>query len=178
MNYTEVLNSIKNASLFDLYRLYSAISNELENSVRIKKLREKFKDGDIISYFDYSKNALIDAVVIQKKTKNVLVQNLHDKARWSIPYYWLNLDQSNVDLQLNPKEKLTKNHLKVGDCVGFNHDGAQIVGVVIRMNHKTASLLTMDDRRWRVSYGCLFKIIDGETANGFDMKKISGKPVI
>src|SRR3990167_785708 len=156
MNYSEVLNSIRNASLFDLYRLKIAIANELENPARIKKLREKFKEGDVVSYFDSSGNNQIQAIVIQKNIKNVLVQNLHDKTRWSIPYYFLNIDQVDVDLHPDPKGKLTKNHLKIGDFVGFNHDGHQIAGIVIRLNHKTASIFTVDRRRWRVSYGCLY----------------------
>lgn len=169
MNYTEALNAIKNASLFDLYRLQSAISNELENPARIRSLRETFKVGDIISYFDSSKNALVEAVVLEKKQKNVLVQHVIDKSRWSIPYYFLNLDQVETDLNLGSKEKLTKNHLKVGDLVGFNHDGTPIAGIIIRLNQRTVSLLTLDNRRWRVGYNCLYKVIDAELASKFDI---------
>jgi len=37
---------------------------------------------------------------------------------------------------------------------------------VTRLNYKTVSLVTGDGRRWRASYGCLYKIIDADLAKG------------
>ncbi|MBS0358309.1 MAG: hypothetical protein JSS53_03435 [Proteobacteria bacterium] len=173
MNYTEVLKAVKNASLFDLYRLKVAISNEIENPARISELRHFLKEGSRISYFDRVSNSLIDAVVIQKKSKSVLVENITDHSRWSIPYYVINLDQVDVNLHANKKDKLSKNHFKIGECVGFNYEGEQKVGIIIRLNQKTATLTTQDNRRWRVSYSYLFKVIDTEILEKFYPKQIS-----
>lgn len=165
MDYSEIINSIKNASLFDLYRLQAAISNQLEDPLKISKLREKFREGDVVSYFERTSNSLIQAVVLKKAPRNVHVRNVLDHKTWKIPYYFLNLDQVEVDLNLEPKEKLTKNHLKVGDFVGFDHDGEPIAGVVLRLNQKTVSLQATDNRRWRVGYGLLYRVIDTSLAN-------------
>jgi hypothetical protein len=96
------------------------------------------------------------------------VQHVHDNARWKIPYHFLNIEQKDIDITCQPKEKLTKNHLKIGDFVGFNHDGQPVSGMVIRLNYKTASILAVDSRRWRVSYGCLYKVIDADLADKFN----------
>ncbi|HSW71054.1 MAG TPA: hypothetical protein VLH77_03640 [Gammaproteobacteria bacterium] len=178
MNYTEVLNVIKNASLFDLYRLECAISNELESPERIKKLREKFRVGDVVSYFDKNKNALIKAVVLEKNQKKVLVQHVIDKEKWNIPYYFLNIDYANTDMHPGHREKLTRNHVKVGEFVGFNHDGIDITGMIVRLNQKTASVATLDRGRWRVSYGCLYKVIDAELAAKFDIGWKKAPPLL
>ncbi len=41
-----------------------------------------------------------------------------------------------------------------------------------KLNHKTASLITNDRKRWRVSYGMLFKVLEGEAAMKADTMSI------
>lgn len=173
MEYTEVFNQIRKASLFDLYRLNVCIRNEMENPERIKQLRKTFKEGDTITYFDQKTNRLIPATVIQKNLKYVQVRHVGDQVIWNIPYYLLNLDQVDVDIHADKNEKLSKNHLKVGDLVGFNHDGQSIFGVIIRLNQKTITLMTPSHKRWRVYYQSLFRVIDSEAAPFFDSKQLA-----
>lgn len=164
MNYTEVLNTLKKASLFDLFRLTIAISHELENPERIKAVRQAFKIGDTVSYFSESANNLRSGVVIEKNIKYVSILHEKEKHIVKIPYCLINL--GNIDTNIHPEhqEKLSKNNLKIGDCVGFNKDGEEVSGLITRLNFKTVSIITKDHRRWRVSYGCLYKIIDAEIA--------------
>lgn len=105
--------------------------------------------------------------MIHKHIKYVSIIDAEDKRRWKIAYFLLNLGNVNTDIHASHQEKLSKNNLKVGDYVGFNHDGEQIVGVITRLNHKTVSLITTNQRRWRASYSCLYKIIDTDLAKRF-----------
>jgi hypothetical protein len=82
------------------------------------------------------------------------------------------LGNVNTDINSSRHEKLSKNNLKIGDCVGFNKDGMQISGMVIRLNYKIVSLITADNKRWRVSYSCLYKVIDAELAKQFEALRI------
>jgi len=164
MNYTEIINALQAASLFDLFRLSVAIRHEMENPKKIKEIRNAFKEGDTISYFDGVTNALRSGVVIQKNIKYVSIINTEDKCHWKITYPIINLGNVKTDIHASHPAKLSKNNLKVGDCVGFNHDGEQITGIVTRLNYKTISLITVDQRRWRASYSCLYKIIDADLA--------------
>ena len=59
VDYTQVLESIKSASLFDLYRLNVAIRHEMENPLRILALRNSFAVGQSISYFNAKMNTLV-----------------------------------------------------------------------------------------------------------------------
>lgn len=63
-----------NASPYDLYRIKVAIENEMEKPAHIMAMRESFAIGDKVSYFDCDKNALINAIVLEKKPKKVLLQ--------------------------------------------------------------------------------------------------------
>ena len=174
MNYTDVLNALKEASLFDLFRLGVAISHEAENPARINAVRQAFKEGDTISYFDEQTNALRSAVVIQKHIKYVSILDTEGQYFCKITYFLLNLDKADISIHANRHEKLSKNHASIGDCVGFNKDGEQIAGVITRLNHKTVSLITADRRRWRVAYQFLYKIIDADLAQRFAELKVSG----
>lgn len=173
MDYTEVFNQIKKASLFDLYRLNVSIRNEMENPERIKQLRQAFKEGDTVTYFDQKTNALISAIIIQKNLKYVQVKKLEDQAVWNIPYYLLNIDNVNVDIHAYKNEKLSRNHLKVGDCVGFNHDGQPIFGAIIRLNPKTVTLITPKHQRWRAYYHSLFRVIDSSAQPFFNPQQLA-----
>ena len=95
-----------------------------------------------------------------------------EKHIWKIPYCLLNLGNVNTDIHSNRHEKLSKNNLKIGDCVGFNKDGVQISGMITRLNYKTVSLITANHKRWRVGYSCLYKIIDAELAKQFEALRI------
>lgn len=69
----------------------------------------------------------------------------------------------NVDSKVYPSDnskKLDKNALAVGDTVGFTIDDQKIIGKIIRLNLKTVTLITNDNRKWRVSYSLLFSIVD------------------
>lgn len=168
MNYTDVLNALKTASLFDLFRLAMAISHELENPERIKAARLAFKVGDTVSFFDETENTVRSGIVMEKNIKYVSLRDEKDPYRWwKLPYCVLNLNHVDTDIHHQRQEKLSKNNLKVGDCVGFNKDGEEITGMVVRLNFKTVSLVTADRHRWRVSYASLYKIIDTELAKRF-----------
>jgi hypothetical protein len=57
----------------------------------------------------------------------------------------------------------------VGDYVGFvnSRSGQELYGRVIQRNRKTASVMLEDSRQeWRVSYPCLFSVIEGEKGIG------------
>lgn len=165
MDFTEMITMLKNATLYDLYRIRVAIQNEMENPERIRALRACFAVGDSVSYFNAKTNALSQAVVLQKKPKYILVKDLGDNKNWNVPYYMINLTGKASDIRSRKREKLTKNHLKVGDLVGFDYDGKQYIGVINKLNYKTVNLTTRENKLYRVSYGMLFKVLEGEQEN-------------
>lgn len=165
MNFTEVMQLLKNASPYDLFRIKVAINNEIEKPEHIKSIRQRFAIGDQIAYFDEQCNSVVSAIVMDKMVKNVRVRNLIDHKIWILPYYMMNIEKKDSDIHINHKEKPTKNNFSIGDYVGFHHDGQQSVGTIMKLNHKTASLITSDNKRWRVGYSILFKILDGESTD-------------
>lgn len=163
MDYSKIVEELKDASLFDLYRLRVAIEHLLENPQRIKAIKRQLRPGQDITYFDRAENRLIEAKVIKLKRTRLLVENKHDNQRWDIPFHWVNLDNVNTDIEVSPKVGLDKSQLKIGDEVGFlGRQDTEVYGEVIRLNQKTATVLVDEHEQWRVPYGLLFSVIDGE----------------
>jgi hypothetical protein len=164
MDYSSILQELNKASLFDLHRLRSAIYQELQNPNRIKQIKAQLRIGQPISYFDSQTNCLVDAILLKIQITRCLVINIHDQKKWNVPFYYLNLDNVNTDIQ-PPKNAvgIPKNALKVGDKVGFkDRYNNELFGEVIRLNQKTATIKVNEFSEWRVHYNYLFRIIEGE----------------
>ena len=161
VQYDQLTAFLKDASLYEIYRVSVAIGNELEDPARITAVRKKFRVGEVISYFDDTTNTVVEAYVLANKLKYVSVQNCGDGKRWKIPYYMLKINSREFDF-IRSEKKLNKNSIKVGELVGFNKDGREVVGRVERLNQKTESLITAGTILWRVAYQFLYAVIDGE----------------
>ena len=163
MDYSKIMEDLKQASLFDLYRLSVAIKHQMDNPRRIAEVKKCLKPDQIISYFDDVENRLIEAKVIKLKRTQLLVENTHDQQRWEIPFYYINLDEVNTDIIISSRKGLDKSQLKVGDIVGFSdNQNNDVHGKIIRLNQKTATIKTNADTEWRVGYEWLYVVIDIE----------------
>jgi hypothetical protein len=166
MDYSKIIEELKQASLFDLYRLSVAINQQLENHRRLSEIKESLRPGKNISYFDDTENKLIEAKVIKLMRTRLLVENIDDQQRWEIPLYYVNLDEVNTDIIGSPRTRLDKSQLKVGDMVGFqDKQNNDVHGKIIRLNQKTATIKTNTNTEWRVGYEWLYVVIDVDQRN-------------
>ncbi len=168
MDYSRIIKDLKQASLFDLYRLSIAINQQLENPQRVDEIKKRLHLGQMICYFDPVENRLIDAKVIRLKRIQLLVENVHDQKKWVIPVCWVNLDEENTDITASSKKRLDKSQLKVGEIVGFrDKENNDVRGEIVRLNQKTATIRTDLKTEWRVGYQWLYLVVDGELSNPY-----------
>jgi len=161
MEYSKILHELNNASLFELFRLKEAICVMLEDSKRINDIKNKLEVNQEVSYFDGNENRLIDASIVKLKRTTAVVINKHDGQMWRIPFYNINIDNSEANIENVSRQKVDRNTLKVGDDVCFkNRTGVELFGVVIKLNPKMARVL-VGETTWRVAYSCLSPIIRG-----------------
>lgn len=160
MDYTEILQQIRGATAFDLYRLRTAIDRLLDDPKRIAEARRHIRPGSEVAYFSQTDNRMIEAHVLEFRQTTVLVENKHDQQQWIIPYYWLNVHGTNVQITERRQEGLGRNEVAVGEHVGFvDKNGREQYGEVTRLNRKTVTLKT-EGGKWRVSYELLFKVLE------------------
>jgi len=160
MDYNKLLDELNQASLFELYRLNIAIWKQLDNPDRNFQIKRQLTPNKAITYFHAEENRLIEANVIDVKRTRAVVVNKEDGRRWSIPFYQINIDST--DVEIKPSNTLDRNSLKVGDQVCFtDNSGQEIFGRVYKLNPKTAGI-QVGDYKWRVAYALLSPVMDGE----------------
>lgn len=162
MDYTSIIEGLRVASLFDLFRLRAALTMQLEDPGRIEQVRARLRPGMPITYFDEVQNRLVSASVIELRRTRLLIENQHDKERWSIPFGAVNIEEVETELSAAAAPQgLERSRLKVGDAVGFrDRQNQDRYGQVLALNPKTVTILTRDQQRWRVAYQFLFPVID------------------
>ena len=168
MSYSQFIESIRHASAFDLFRLRAAIDVEIESPEKIRAIKSQLKIGQATSFFDRVKNRCVPCTIIALNIKNAVVNDHEDNMTWNLPYYMINVASDDASISFSQSKKLTRNQVSVGDVVGFkNREGHECYGKIIRINTKTASIITTTHHRWRVSYGALFKVIDADIESSF-----------
>jgi len=162
MDYTCIIDELRAASLFDLFRLQAALNLELEDPERIEQVRRRLRPGMKIRYFDEAQNRSVEATIRELRRTRLLVENLGDGKPWLIPFCAVNLDEVETDLRTAPgHHALDRSSLKVGDQIGFRaRQNQDQYGQVIALNQKTATILTSDHQKWRVAYQFLFPVIE------------------
>jgi len=165
MNYSQIFQSLQQASSFDLYRLQVAIRHQLESPKRIQTIREQLSVGQEVEIFNGDDNKSEKAIIRKFNPTTVAVTLVADQARWRVPYYWINIEGTDVTLQNTAKKGIDRNALSVGETVGFrSREGHEIYGKIIRLNPKTVTLHT-DRGEWRVAYSLLFRVVDSSVVH-------------
>lgn len=160
MNYTKITEELENASLFDLYRLYHILSDEIENPKRIRTVKNSLRKGQVVSFYNAKHNKLDDAEIIEMNKINCVIRDLSNDSLWTTPYAAINLDSVDVTINTNQKYGFKKHQIAIGEVLTFlDKENEQRYGKVIRLNQKSVTLL-VDDVKWRVSYSLLGKSTD------------------
>ena len=120
MDYTAIIDELRAASLFELFRLHAALNLLLEDPQRIEQVRRRLRPGMKIRYFDEVQNRLVEAAIRELRRTRLLVENLEDEKLWLIPFCAVNIDEIETDLRTAPGyPALDRSSLKVGDHIGF-----------------------------------------------------------
>ncbi len=160
MDYSNLIKELDKATSFDLYRLSSAIDRMLDDPIRIAHIKQFLRIGQEVEYFDGNANHVVNGTVVKFLPTKVVVENHHDKKRWRLPFYMINIQQIDTKINEGAKQGLGRNEVGVDDLVGFlDRDNHERYGTVIRLNPKTVTL-ACDGGQWRVAYSFLFKVLN------------------
>ncbi len=162
MKFSQVINSLNQASAFELYRMRAAIDRVLDEPRWMQAIQARLQVGQDVQYFDPQANTLKRGRVLELRRKQAVVLDLDDAKRWIISYAAINLDGADVQIRENKPQGLGRNEIAIGETVGFiDRDQQQRTGRVIRLNDKTVSL-QCGNTQWRVAYAFLHRVVDAD----------------
>ncbi|MBF0180512.1 MAG: hypothetical protein HQM03_10870 [Magnetococcales bacterium] len=163
MDYSEIVRALQAATPFDLYRLRIGIDALLDDPARLLPIKRRVYTGLEIRFFNARENRIMTGVVEKVQRTTLDVRAKPEGTYWRIPLCAVNM--AGVETDISPAssaEPLAKNHFKVGDAIGFQgRDNRERYGVILKLNQKTATILTREGTRWRVVFSLLFKVMDG-----------------
>lgn len=88
-----IMALLEKASLFELNQLSMMIEQAMQQSDRIKSVREQFRVGDVIPWFDPKRHQCYPGRILEKHYKYLLLQDVeHPQYQYKIPYGYLNLN--------------------------------------------------------------------------------------
>lgn len=160
MNFSEVFQTLNQASAFDLYRLRAAIDRALDEPRWLQAIQSRVKVGQTVQFFDLRANRLKRGQVLEMRRKDLVVLDLDDAVRWVLSYAAINLDGADVQIREQKPQGLGRNEVALGDVVGFlDRAQQQRTGKIIRLNDKTVTL-QCGPGQWRVAYSFLHRVLD------------------
>lgn len=160
MNYTAILEALRKASAFELFRLRAAIDRALRDPAHNDAIRRCLQRGQQVEYFDARENRMRDGQVVELRPATVLLLERETATHFLLDYASINLDGADAVIRETTGPGIGRQEIAIGDRVGFqDRDGRQRHGKVMRLNGKTVTL-DCDGVQWRVAYTLLHRMID------------------
>ncbi|MFM0228543.1 hypothetical protein PQR32_42005 [Paraburkholderia dipogonis] len=148
----------------ELYHLYLAIGKMLDDPRRVLKARQRLHLGMEVSYIGGNPLAPPShGTVVELRQTQAVIQDNQSRQRWSILYAAvIPGTASGPTYAPAPPPRAQREEFFIGNTVGFTDKYlSERVGIIVRLNAKTASLAVDDpEGHWRVSYALLRKIVD------------------
>ena len=167
-SYQDIIESLNGLSFHDLFRLECHLYLKIDDPELTMQVKRQIHVGDMIQYFNRDENRLIEAQVLNLMKTRILVKNTRDGKKWKVLYASICFDADAQGLigKKSSQEKLRKTDVQVGDLVSFfDNNERELMGQIVKLNIKTASILTETGANWRVAYGHLTRVIEGEAGH-------------
>lgn len=159
--------ALQGASSFRLYQLQAFLEALLNDPKRIAEAAARLHLGQAVHFVDFRTGDLRRGKIIARRATQATVLEEGVRRTWKLPFVALQAAPHTpdgarpYDPPPEPTPREVRDRYRVGDKVTFDDGtGAAIVGVVMRVNPKTASLHTNDGRQWRVDYRLLRHVVD------------------
>jgi hypothetical protein len=164
-----LVDALGQASSLQLYRLQAILRRMLTDPKRVIEIRRQLHLGQTVRYFDLESDQMRAARVVEMKDKEILVQDQATLRHWRLAYAAVeppasgqaDVADSTAATTLPPAPKPGREDFQRGQKVAFEDKHLRTqVGVITRINQRTASIDTGDGLVWKVSFGLLRHVVD------------------
>jgi len=163
---SRMVEALQDAPSMQLYQMRALIGMLLDDPKREMAARMKLHLGQAVQFIDYRTGQVRHGKLIARHDKQATVLEEDVRRTWKIPYVAVDSLGSEPGVQAyepppEPAAQTAAAAFKVGDKVTFDDaKGTALVGIVTRVNRRTATLQAMDGRNWRVGFELLRHVLD------------------
>jgi hypothetical protein len=125
--------------------------------------------GQTVRFVDWRDGSLREGKVLAMKDTQVVLQDVVERREWKLPYAAIEPPAPNATARAQAAAaapppappKPTRTDFRCGEKVAFEDKYLQtVVGTIVRINDRTASIDPGDGTKWRVGFGLLRHVLD------------------
>jgi len=167
-NASRMTQALQGASSLQLYQMRSLIDAMLGETKRTVAARAALHLGQAVRFIDHRTGQVRLGRLIARHDTQATVLEESVRRTWKIPYVAIEgalnapgEQPTPYDPPPEPAKPQGRVEFKVGDKVTFDDGkGVALVGMIMRINRRTATLQTMEGRTWRVDFQLLRHVLD------------------
>jgi hypothetical protein len=162
----KLVDALSRASSLELFQLSTIIERMLADPRRIIAVRANMHLGQTVRFLDYRDGQMRSGKVVALKDTQVTLHEDGTRREWKLPYAAVEppaptAAQSRPQPQTPVPPRPARNDFRCGEKVAFEDKYLNtVVGTIVRINQRTATIDTGDGTNWRVGFGLLRHVLD------------------
>ena len=160
-----LLELLGRASSLELFRLNSVIERMLADPKRILQIRKDLHLGQTVRFMDWRDGQMRTGKVVAMKDTQATIHENGARTSWSVPYAAIEPPVPAAKQASTPEPpqppRPSRNDFRCGEKVAFEDKYLNtVVGTIVRINQRTATIDPGDGTSWRVGFGLLRLVVD------------------
>jgi len=163
----KLLDALGRASSLELFQLQTIIERMLADPKRIIAVRTHMHLGQTVRFLDWRDGQMREGKVVQMRDLQVVLHESATRREWKLPYAAIEPPAAGAApaAQAPPIQAHAplpgREDFRCGDKVAFEDKYLNTqVGVIVRINQRTATVDTGGGHSWRVGFGLLRQVVD------------------
>lgn len=161
-----MLEALSQASNLELALLNHAVERMLADPRRIVQVRKDLHLGQTVRFLDGRSGQMRSGKVVEMKDMQATIHEGGARSSWSVPYTSIEPPMPGAPQAPDLPEPTQaprpgRNDFRCGEKVAFEDKYLNtVIGTVVRINQRTATIDPGDGTSWRVGFGLLRHVVD------------------
>jgi hypothetical protein len=162
-----LLEVLQHASNLQLFQLNSVIERMLADPRRIVQVRKDLHLGQTVRFMDWRDGRMRVGKIIAMKDTQLAVHEDGSRSSWTVPYTAVEPPAPGATRpaaaapEPPSAPRAGRNDFRCGEKVAFEDKHLNtIVGTIVRINQRTATIDPGDGMSWRVGFALLRHVVD------------------
>jgi hypothetical protein len=162
-----LLEVLQHASNLQLFQLNSVIERMLADPRRIVQVRKDLHLGQTVRFMDWRDGRMRVGKIVAMKDTQLTVHEDGTRSSWAVPYTAVEppapgaARPAPAAAELPAAPRAGRNDFRCGEKVAFEDKHLNtIVGTIVRINQRTATIDPGDGMTWRVGFALLRHVVD------------------
>lgn len=160
-----LLEVLGRASSLELFQLNSVIERMLADPKRIVQIRKDLHLGQTVRFMDWRDGQMRAGKVVAMKDTQATIHEEATRNSWTVPYAAIEPPAPTATPPSAPEPppapRPSRNDFRCAEKVAFEDKYLNtVVGTIVRINQRTATINPGDGTTWRVGFHLLRHVVD------------------